>query len=214
MTEVLALGAAYLAGVGPTRLVLLGLVLYAPLILLPLVLVVVALSRRSLEDRAPVFCDTVASELRAGATLRASLLTATRSARVRLDLPAGAEVASVDEVASAVAAGVPVISSELQHVVRASARAGGATADLFDELASIAIAQGEIAREVRIASAPARATAWFFVLAPTSFMVVRLFTGGFDGLLASTAQRVTAVAGVLLFLAGLSAIWVLMWRAG
>ena len=83
---------------------------------------------------------------------------------------------------------------------------------MFDELSATTIAQNEIAREVRVASAPARATAWFFVLAPSAFVAVRGASGGFDGLLAVPAQRITSAVGIALFVAGLVSVWLLIWR--
>lgn len=211
--EVLALGAAYLAGVGHARLLVLAMTLFMPLVLVPLVLLAVMYSRRSLDDRAPLFCDNVASELRAGATLRSALLTAAESVDLTLQAVDRDEVASVDAVATAVSKDLPAMSPELEALVQASARSGGATADLFDELAAVTIAQNEITREVRVASAPARATAWFFVIAPSSFLGFRFSAGSFDGLLAGPGQRIMAVAGLVLFALGLVAVWLLMWRA-
>lgn len=212
MIEGLALGAAYLAGVGRVRLLLLGAVLFAPFALVPMVLVLLMYSRRSLDDRAPLFCDGVASELRSGATLRSALLASARSLDVAIRSTDPDDLAPVDAVAAAVVSELPALSPELESVVQASARSGGAVADLFDELSAITIAQNEIAREVRVASAPARATAWFFVLAPTAFIVVRATSGSFDGLLAVSGQRIAAVAGMALFGAGLVSVWLLMWR--
>jgi Flp pilus assembly protein TadB len=213
MTEVLALGAAYLAGVGPVRLLLLGSILFAPLALVPLVLVVLVHSRKSLDDRAPLFCDGVATELRSGATLRSALLSAAKSVEVDTSSIDAGGLAPIDAVAAAVVDELPSLSPELESVVQASARSGGAVADLFDELSATTIAQNEIAREVRVASAPARATAWFFVLAPTAFIAVRVASGSFHGLLAVPGQRITAVVGMALFGAGLVSVWFLMWRA-
>ena len=213
MIEVLALGAAHLAGVGAIRLLLLGSVLFAPIALLPLLLLLVFDSRRSVDDRAPLFCDGVASELRSGATLRSALLTAARSVDLAIRSADLNDLASVDAVASRVVDELPSLSPELESVVEASARSGGAVADLFDELGTNAIAQNEVAREVRVASAPARATAWFFVLAPTGFITARFAAGSFEGLLTAPTQRITAVAGMALFGAGLICVWILMWRA-
>ena len=214
MIECLALGVAYLSGIGPARLMLLACAVLVPIALVPFVFAAVVLSRRSLDDRAPLFCDGVASELRSGATLRSALLTAARSVDIGLSDRGVSELIPVDTLADAVARELPALSPELESLVRASARSGGAVADLFDELGATAIAQNEITREIRVASAPARATAWFFVLAPTAFVAVRVVTGGFDGLLAVPGQRIAAVAGMLLFAAGLASVWILLWRAG
>lgn len=213
MIEGLALGAAYLAGVGPARLLLLTSILFAPLALVPLVLVLLVHSRSSLDDRAPLFCDSVASELRSGATLRSALLRAARSVDLANQSIDKGDLAPVDAVAAAVVDELPALSPELESLVRASASSGGAVADLFDELSATTIAQNEIAREVRVASAPARATAWFFVIAPTAFVVARGASGSFDGLLAVPGQRITAVVGMALFTAGLVSVWLLIWRA-
>lgn len=212
MIEGLALGTAYIAGVGPVRLAILGCVLFVPIVLVPLVLGAVVVSRRHLDDRAPLFCDGVASELRSGAPLRSALLIAARSADIAISTKDAGDLVPVETLADAVARELPALSPELESLVRASARSGGATADLFDELGATTIAQNEIAREVRIASAPARATAWFFVAAPTTFITVRVASGGLEGLLAVPGQRMAAVIGMTLFLAGLGAVWLLVWR--
>ncbi len=213
MIEALALAAAYIAGVGPARMVLLAGVLFVPIALIPLILATVVLTRRSLDDLAPLFCDSVATELRSGSTLRSALLTAARSVDITLSEREVDGLVPVDVLADGVAREIPALSPELESLVRASARSGGAVADLFDELGATVIAQNEIAREVRIASAPARASAWFFVVAPTVFIGVRALSGGFDGLLAVPGQRIAAAVGMLLFVAGLSAVGLLVWRA-
>ena len=213
MIECLFLGAAYLAGIGPARLMLLGSAIFVPIALVPLVFAAVVLSKRSLDDRAPLFCDSVASELRSGAALRSAVLTAARSVDIGIPNRDVGDLTPVDALADAVARELPALSPELGSLVRASARSGGAAADLFDALGATVIAQNEITREIRVASAPARATAWFFVLAPTAFMAVRAATGGFDGLLAVPGQRIAAVAGMALFTAGLASVWLLLWKA-
>lgn len=211
MIEVLAMSAAYLAGVPARRLAVLAAVLWAPLALAPLMAVLLIRSRHHFEDRPPIFCDAVAAELRAGRTLGHALAAA--AASVQIDAAGPEAVPVPGEVARAVAGELPGMGAELIATVEAASRSGARAADLFDELASVAIARSEIAHEVRVASAPARATAWFFVLAPTAFVVVRLSGGELDALLDSPAQRMTAAAGAALFLLGLTGVLLLVWRA-
>ncbi len=211
MIEVLVIGLAYIAGVDPRRLGLLALAVVLPLAVLPLVALVAMRAGSSFDDRAPLFCDAVSSELRAGASLSSSLASAAASVDLRLN---GVEAgATVSQLAAEISREFEGIGRELGATIGAAARSGGRVADLFDELGAVAIAQSEIAREIRVSSAPARATAWFFVLAPTAFISLQAGSGSLGELLDTPDQRVAAVVGIVLFLSGLSAVVLLLWRA-
>lgn len=211
MIEVLVIGLAYVAGVDPWRLGLLALAVFVPLALLPLVALVVMRAGSSFDDRAPLFCDAVSSELRAGGSLSSSLASAAASVNLRLSgLEAGA---TVSQLAVEISQEFEGIGRELGATIGAAARSGGRVADLFDELGAVAIAQSEIAREIRVSSAPARATAWFFVLAPTAFISLQAGSGSLGQLLDTPDQRVAVVVGIVLFLSGLCAVVLLLWRA-
>lgn len=211
--EALALGAAFLSGVGPMRLGVLGLALYAPLTLVPVVALLIVRERKRFDDRGAVFCDAVAAELRSGSILDSALSTAAMSVHIAPGVAGSTTPPNPMDIAADVARELPGIATELTATVAAAARSGGTTADLFDELASLAIAQSEIAHEVRVAAAPARATAWFFVLAPGGFVALRGASGGLAGTLATPGQRLTALVGTALFAAGLAIVGAMMWRA-
>lgn len=214
MIELTLLGLAYLAGVDLWRLTLLGGAVVAPLVTLPLIVIVVIKGRQAQDDRAPLFCDAVASELRSGSSLAGALTSAAISVELWDGEPTPAAVISPRVVAEAAGREFAGIAAELKATIDAASRAGGRAADLFEELGALAIAQSEIAREVRISSAPARATAWFFLFAPTAFITVQARSGGLDALVQAPEQRVAVVAGVSLFLLGLGAVAALLWRAG
>ncbi len=209
LIEVAALGLALLAGVRPWQLGLLAVVTLAPAALIVPITYVVVKGRRSHDDRMPQFCDAVASELRSGATLRSSLMAACRL----LSIDPGPSDGAVGDVAAAVARELPRLGPELLATVDAVSRSGSAASDLFDELAAHAISHNEILHEVVVASAPARATAWFFVLAPVGFLLFQGARGNIAGLLAEPTQRVTSSIGVLLFAAGLGWMVLLMRKA-
>lgn len=214
MIELTLLGLAYLAGADVWRLILLGVAVAAPLVLLPLIVVLVVRGRGALDDRAPLFCDSVASELRSGSSLAASLTSAGISVGLWDGQPVPSGVTSARAVAEAASHELAGIAAELAATVEAAARAGGRAADLFDELGALAIAQSEIAREVRVSSAPARATAWFFLVAPTAFVTLQARSGSLDALVHVPEQRIAVVAGMSLFLLGLGGVVFLLWRAG
>jgi Flp pilus assembly protein TadB len=104
------------------------------------------------------------------------------------------------------------IGRELAVAVDATSRSGSPSADLFDEIGSLALAQSEIAHEVRVASAPARATVLIFVAAPTLYLAQRLSASGIAALVATPIQRSVTLVGLGLFVAGLVAVIVLARR--
>jgi Flp pilus assembly protein TadB len=212
MILVVGLGWALLAGADLRRVALLALTLALPWTLLGLL--TLAFFRGSREQPRPVlFCESVASELRSGATLGQALgaaATAVGSPSLDALYRSGA---TVRERCLAASEEFEEIGRELVLTVDAAARSGDPSADLFDELGSIALAQIEIAREVRVASAPARATVMVFAIAPTLYLAHRLTSGGLATLLATSAQRSVTLVGIGLFLAGLLAVLSLVVRA-
>lgn len=206
LMEVLALSFALLGGVRGWQLLVLVLVMFTPAALVPPILYAVVAGQRPIPDRAPLFCDSVASELRSGATLRQALLRASEA--VSIDPSAGNPWSTdVGKIAQAVASELPSLGPELEATVEAVARSGGSAADLFDELGAYSISQEEIIHEVTVATASARATAWFFFFAPTAFLTYQLTRGAVSRLFEQPSQRIIGGIGALLFAAGL--IWML-----
>jgi hypothetical protein len=205
----LVLLVAYAAGVDPRRLVLLAGAVYLPLVVAALLALYWYRARSNESNRPSLFCESVSAELRAGATLRDALASAATS--VGCDpIPPHSHMA---EVAARLAQCFPAIGEELRLTVVAAARTGSDSAGLFDEIGSLALAQSEISREVRVAAAPGRATALLLVGAPLVYVVSRLGSGGISEFLASSEQRLVALLGMGMFLLGLTVACVVLWRA-
>ena len=192
------------------RVALLGAVAYVPE-LVAIGIALLAWRGRPAEDTRPaLFCEAVASELRAGSTLR----QATAGAAVSVGGLVVTPDRPLDEIAKQVAAAFPGIGEELRLTLVTAGRTGSDTAALFDEVGSLALAQSEIRREVRVATAPGRATALVLVGAPVAYVLSQAGSGGLSALLVSPQQRVVAILGLGLFLLGLVAAMLVVWRAG
>lgn len=204
----LAAGLALAAGVAPWRIAVLVLALVVP-VAFAAVAFFWALSRRARDEdnRAALFTEGVAGELRAGALLRDALVAGARA--VGLEVGGG----PVESIADDISKQVPGIGPELRSAVSAAASSGSRVADLFDEIGAIAIAQAEVSREVRVATAPARVTAAVFGGAPAIYLVAQTQSGGLAALMSSPGQRVSGLLGLGLFLTGLAAVLTILWRA-
>jgi len=212
MTPLIILAVGLAIGVEPRKLAILATVQLMPLLALAGIAVVVAMSRRRADPGAALFCDGVASELRAGGSIRQSIAASARTLGAS-DLASAASERSLEEVADLAGTAFPGIRRELETIITRAATTGGASADLFDEVGSLALAQTEILREVRVASAPARAALTLFVILPSGFFLSRLMSGGAGDLTAASGQRVMASVGLTVFLIGVVISWVLVWRA-
>ena len=211
MMAVVVIAVAFALGVDPRRLALIAGVLYLPMVV-AVVIALYWLRARPDETNGPsLFCVGVASELRAGASLRDALTTAATSVGLA-PIPTGTN-APMTEVAAHVAGQLPSIGQELELTVVAASRSGSDSAALFEEIGSLAIAQSEIRREIRVATAPGRATALVLVGAPLIYLVGQLGSGGLAGLVASQEQRLVATLGLALFVTGLVAAGFVLWRA-
>lgn len=213
MIGVGALAFAYLCGVDRWRLGLLGVVLYVPILAVPLVVYAALKGRSGVDDRAAIFCENVSSELRSGLSLRDAVVSAAGAVGVFAVSSGRPGTGSLHSIVEGLEKEFEGIGRELRATIDVSNRSGGAAAAVFDEIGSIALAQAEIAREVRNASAAARATAGFFLLAPAAYFTYQMHSGGLSGSLFLPQQRVAAVIGFVLFLAGLGCVVFLIWRA-
>lgn len=211
--EILALSFALLAGVRPWQILILALVVFAPIVLVVPLIYIASFGRKPKHDRMALLCDVVAAELRSGATLRSALLEASNSVSIAID-PVKSSQIGAEEIAAMAAREMPRLGRELVASVDAVARSGSSAADVFDELAAHAISHDDVLHEVRVASAPARATAWFFALATLVLVVLQATRGSLTELLAEPAQRMTASGGALLFAVGLTWVMLLIRRAG
>lgn len=215
MIPAVLIAAAFAAGVDPRRLAALAAAVYFPVVVGTVVLFLVWRARPRDDQGPALFCEVVASELRSGATLRDALDGAAASVGISL---AGPDPASgtppLPETAAQVARSFPGISEELRLTVIGAGRAGSDSAALFDEIGALALAQSEIRHEIRVATAPGRATAFLLVGAPVLYVGSRLESGALTRMLASGQQRVVALAGLGLFLFGLALAAIVLWRAG
>jgi hypothetical protein len=206
----IALAVAYALGVDLPRLAILAAAVYLPVVVSALILLVWWRGRVDPGDRPVLFCEGVASELRAGASLRAALAAAMGS--VGGDAP---EVtAPLRVIATEVSGQFPEIGEELRLTILNAGRSGSDSAALFDEIGSLALAKTEVRREIRAAAAPGRATALLFVGAPVTYVIGRAGSGDLERMLASPQQRFVALLGLGVFLVGLGATLVVLWRSG
>ncbi|HEX9847864.1 MAG TPA: hypothetical protein VGB33_05565 [Acidimicrobiia bacterium] len=214
MITTVGLAVGFALGVDPRRLAILAGVAFLPYAVVGLIALVVWKSRAVEESRPALFCEGVASELRSGATLRDALTTSVTSVGARshsLGLLSGSPMT---EVAAIVASEFPNIGEELRLTIVNASRSGSDAAALFDEIGSLAIAQSEISREVRVATAPGKLTALVLVGAPMLFMASQLGSGDLGRLLASSEQRVVALIGLGVFALGFGISSLVLWRAG
>lgn len=213
MIVALGLASAFASGVDPRRLALLAGAIHLPVVVGVVIAVHWFKSRHEDSNEPALFCEGVASELRAGAALRDALATAATSVRSPSISVGDSPGSSISEVAAQVAEAFPSIEEELRLTVMAAARSGSDAAALFDEIGSLAIAQSEIRREIRVAAAPARATALVLLGAPLVYLISQMGSAGLAAHLASSEQRVAALLGLGLFVLGLALACLTMWRA-
>ena len=205
------LGWALLAGADPRRVALLGFTLAAPWSVVPLV--AWAYLRPASPGSDPVvFCEAMSAELRSGATLAQALRAAGEASGLEGLVEAYDSGATAAEMGRILATEFEDVGGEISAAVVGLSRSGAPSAELFDEIGALALAQAEIAREVRVASAPARATVALFVAAPLLYLVQRLSTAGLADLVGTPAQRGTAVTGLVMLVAGLGSVLILVGR--
>ncbi len=192
------------AGVDWRRLSLLALAVVAPI---PMALVVAVhwwRARPGLSMRATRFCEAVSGELRAGASLRASVEMAAASVEAAELVRCCRMGAPMDEVARVAQDEFSEIGPELGTLLARVDGLGVSPAALFDEIGALALAQVEVAHEVSVASAPARATGAVLLVAPILGLGWALTQGGLESLLHHPAQRAAALMGMALVAAGVT----------
>lgn len=213
MIVILTLALGYAAGVDVRRLALLAATVHLPVVVGVLIAIHWYRARPDHGFEPALFCEGVASELRAGASLRDAVVTAAASVSGVSPSTLATAGSSMSEVAARLGEAMPSIARELEHTVVAAARSGSDAAALFDEIGSLAIAQTEIGREVRVATAPGRATALVLVGAPAFYLASQMGSGGLAEHLSTPEQRVVALVGLGLFLVGLGLSCLVLWRA-
>jgi hypothetical protein len=207
------MAAGLAAGVEWRRIAVLALGLAAPAPFLALVALLWWRARPGLSMRAVHFCEAVSAELRAGAAMRQavekSALSVDASGVARLCR----EGASMSDVATAASIDFDDVGPELGALLARAGDIGVSPASLFDEIGGLALAQVEVAHEVSIASAPARATGAVLLLSAVLGVGWALTRGGLEPFLRHPAQRAAVLIGAGLVLSGLAVSIVVLRRA-
>lgn len=212
MIEAIGLASALVFGVGWLKVTLVAGALYLPVP--TLAMIAAAQWRRGVKQRSAVsFCDGVANELRAGSSLRQALAASARSAGLDDLVGLTESLTPMPEIAREAGVQLPEVGRELTLTITEVALSGSGGADVFDEIGTLALARAEVDREVKVASAPARATAALFVLGPAVYVLVQVRSGGLALLLSDPAQRTAALAGLGLFASGVAVAAAIFWRS-
>ncbi|MGH8871584.1 MAG: hypothetical protein ACRDWS_06400 [Acidimicrobiia bacterium] len=199
----LAIAFGIALGADLRRLALLLFAVLAPLPAACLVAVHWWRARPGLSLRAARFCEAVSGELRAGASLRSGLEKAAFSVDATEVAQRCRAGASMEEIARAARAEFTEIGPELGALLARADGLGVSPAALFDEIGGLALAQIEVAHEVSIASAPARATGAVLLIAPLLAAGWVLSRGELEPFLRHSSQRAAALIGLGLVGAGL-----------
>lgn len=164
------------------------------------------------------FSSTVASELRAGRSLRQSLEEgvgvsgAGNATTLRRSLASGV---TLDEVAAHIGAALPTSGRAVAAAVQLAAASGGAVAPLFDRIAEQQRAVLEIERERRAATAQIRFSAVIVGALPLAVTLILFVSGRFGAVLTGgSLGLMVVVVGAVLQAAGLGLIGFLVRRGG
>jgi hypothetical protein len=201
------------AGVEWRRLAVLALGLAAPIPFMGLVALAWWQARPGLSMRAVRFSEAVSAELRAGASLRQAVERAAVSVDADEVARSSREGAPMAVVARAATTEFDEVGPELAALLARAGDIGVPPAALFDEIGGLALAEVEVAQEVSMASASARATGAVLVGAAVVGVGWALSSSGFEPLTRHPAQRAAALVGVLLVASGLALSVVILRRA-
>jgi hypothetical protein len=207
------LGWGIVGGVDHRRILVLLAAIITPLPLAVLIAFHVWRARPAVSTRTAVFCESVAGELRSGASLRLAVERAASSVGAPVLATLAHEGASLPEVALAARAEFQEIGVEVGVVIERLAKLGSPAASLFEELAGLSLAQVEVAHEVSAAMAPARATAAVLLMVPLVAIGAAASRGQIGGYLSTSAQRISAVIGLALVLVGVGVAGAILRRA-
>ena len=200
-------------GVERRRLALLSIALLAPLPTAGVLAVHWWRARPGLSMRATRFCEAVSGELRAGASLRAALESAAHSVEAPEVGQLCSAGASMEKIARAARIEFTEIGPELGALLASADGAGVSPAALFEEIGALALAQVEVAYEVSIASAPARATGAVLLVLPLMAVGWVLARSDIEPFLRHPAQRASVLGGLTLVLVGLTSSILILRRA-
>lgn len=203
MPELFLIAAAVLAGLDWRAVALVALSLLLPVWALVLVGLHILRSRRRDSTRSAVFCQSVVRELRSGAPFRTALAEAARVVGAEQVTALAESGEPLSDLATPLAQQFPEIGDEIAAIVEAVSRSGAPAGSLFEELGDLALAHVEMSEEVRVATAPARASALVLIGLPAAYLGYQLSRGD-TGLFATGSQRLVAGVGVALVGLGLS----------
>lgn len=210
MVESLLISWGLIAGADVRVVVLVSLAIWAPTIAGCLLFLHLYRSRYKPNTRSATFCQGVARELRAGTGLRTALEYSSSGvgaddlvSRIRGGDP-------LSSLATLFRSEFPEIGVEVETIVRSVAISGAASAPLFSELGDIALAQVELSEEIRVATAPARASSAILVGLPAAYLGYQLISGRFEELLGSPLQQGLAIVGTALVVLGILVSWLIV----
>lgn len=159
----------------------------------------------------------VAGELRSGQGVRAAMASAgQRSSRLdfRVVRRLVTQGASLERIAGAVAAAMPVHGALAAAALRVADRTGGRVAEVFDSVAALAVEEDEMRQERRAATASARTSAVVVVGIPVLAILYRIVSGSLAASLsASPVAAFLTVSGVALLGLGVTVMLVLIKKA-
>lgn len=203
MVESVLVSWGLIAGIDLRVMILISLAIWMPTAAACLLFFHIYRNRRKPSTRSATFCQAMARELRAGSGLRPALEASIASVgavdlveRIRAGEPLGS-------LAPMFRNEFPEIGVEVETIVNSVAISGAASAPLFSELGDIALAQVELAEEIRIATSPARASASILVGLPTLYLGYQLISGRFESLLGTPLQQGLTIVGIALILFGI-----------
>jgi hypothetical protein len=207
------IAAGLAAGVDWRKLTLLALGIAAPAPFLGLVALAWWRARPAQSLRAVRFSDAVSAELRAGASLRQAVEKSALSVDAGDVARLCREGAPMPVIANAASTDFEEVGPELGALLARSGDIGVSPAALFDEIGGLALAQVEVAHEVSMASASARATAAVLVGAAVVGVGWALSRGALEPYLRQPAQRTAVVLGAALVASGLAVSILIVRRA-
>ena len=220
MVIVLGLAAGLLIGAPLPVLAAVGLAVWQPALALAAVLAWLGLTgahRRSDPDAEAAYLQAVAGEMRAGASLRHALGSASdRAFGLGLDraLRLAAAGQPLEGVAGALERTMPRLGMLTASAVRTAGITGGRAADVFDALALLATEEVGLARERRAATAQARFSAWIVGGIPVAYLLYAAVSGKLSALgSAGSVGQVLLAAGSVLLIAGVLVMWEILRRA-
>ena len=220
MVIVLGLATGLIMGVPLPALAAVSLAVWQPVVALGAVLAWLGLTARSGHSRVDAeaaYLQAVAGEMRAGASLRHALSSASSRAHgLGLDraLRLAAAGRPLDDVAGVLEQTMPRLGALAASAVRTAGVTGGKAAEVFDALAVLAREQVGLERERRTSTAQARFSAWIVGGIPVAYLLYAAVSGKLSVLgSAGPAGRVLLVSGSLLLIAGIGVMWGILRRA-